>query len=322
MRHPSLSFSFIHLAQGIAAVLFVTFTLHVPALAEPKVVASIRPVQALVYAVMGEIGVPDVLLEPGASPHIFALKPSQAQMLQDADIIFWIGPGLEAALNDPLQNLTANARLVRLIEAPGLDLIHFDEDDEEAVHDDHDHDHGAVDPHIWLSPANAGAMIDTIANELSQLTPGNAEIYAKNAKVAKNRLKLLAVKMGEILAHSQGVPYMVTHDGFGYIKRDFGMNQVGYLQIIPGREPGAKHITQLREAIATQGVKCLFTEPQFTPALAQRLAEETGVRLGELDPMGGALELSPTLHVRIIQQLVLGMDHCLYTNPVDTPAEQ
>ena len=300
------------------------FTTHAPALAAPKVMTSIRPVQALVYAVMSEIGLPDVLLEPGVSPHTFALKPSQAQMLQDADIIFWIGPGLETALEEPLQNLGANARHVRLIDAPGLDLIHFDK--EEAGHEaeaGHDgHGHGSIDPHIWLSPNNAMAMIDKIEAELSLLTPGNAELYAKNAKVAKNRLKLLAKKMDEVLSHTRTVPYMVTHDGFGYIARDFDMNQVGYLQIIPGREPGAKHIAQIREAIASQGVACLFTEPQFTPALAQRLADETGIRLGELDPLGGALDMSPTLHVRIIQQLALSMDQCLYAKPVDTPAKQ
>lgn len=300
------------------------------ALAAPKVVTSIRPVQALVYAVMDEVGVPEVLLPPGISPHAFSLKPSQAEMLQDADIIFWIGPGLETALDGPLKNLGTNARQVRLIDAPGLDLIHYDEQNHEDQTapgtDAHDgHDHGPADPHVWLSPKNAMTLIDAIEAELSRLTPGNAALYAKNAKVAKNRLKLLASQMDKLLSHTRGVPYMVQHDGFGYLARDFALNQVGHLQTLPGREPGAKHITQVREAIAAHGVVCLFTEPQFTPALAQRLREETGVRLGELDPMGGALELSPTLHVRIIQQLVLSMDQCLYTKPetpVDTPTQQ
>lgn len=293
------------------------------ALAAPKIVASIRPVQALLYAVMGETGMPDVLLEPGSSPHTFALKPSQAQMLQDADLVFWIGPELETMLQSTLEGLSLpNAKL---IEAPGLDLLHFETDDAPGHGNDNGHDHGSVDPHIWLSPKNAMAMIDMIASELSRIAPGNANIYAKNARFAKNRQKLLIKKMDDVLSHTRGVPYMVQHDGFGYLARDFSMNEVGHLQTIPGREPGAMHIAEVRDAIAARGVVCLFTEPQFTPALAQRLQEETGVRLGELDPMGADLEMSPTLHIRIIQQLVLAMDQCLYTKkitPVDTSAPQ
>lgn len=83
------------LIRKLAFIVLFAAPLH--AWAAPKVVTSIRPVQALVYAVMGEVGVPGVILEPGASPHAFTLKPSQAQRLQDADIVFWIGPSLEAA---------------------------------------------------------------------------------------------------------------------------------------------------------------------------------------------------------------------------------
>lgn len=287
----------------------------------PQVVTSIRPVQALVYAVTGTRNLPDVLLEPGTSPHAFALKPSQAQMLQDAEIVFWVGPALETALQSALQNLSASARVVSLIDTPGLDLLHY----EAPGHNEdkgHGHDHGPVDPHVWLSPANASVLIDRIQAELTAVAPQHAAIYAKNAKVAKNRLNLLTKKMDEMLAHTRGIPYMVQHDGFGYLARDFGLNEVGHLQTLPGREPGARHVAQVRDAIATQGVVCLFTEPQFTPALAQRLKEETGVRLGELDPMGTLLDLSPTLHVRIIQQVVLKMDECLYTKPADPAATE
>lgn len=291
----------------------------VEALAAPKVVTSIRPVQALVYAVTGEANLPDVLLEPGTSPHAFSLKPSQAQMLQNADIVFWIGPTLETALEGPLQSLGADAHVVRLIDAPGLDLLHYNVDEHE---DEAGHDHGPVDPHVWLSPANAMVLIDWIEMEMARLAPDHAAIYAKNANLAKNRLKLLAKQMDKILAHTRGVAYLVQHDGFGYIARDFTLNEVGSLQTMPGREPGAKHIAEMRDTITSQGVACIFVEPQFTPALAQRLKEETGVRLGELDPMGGALDLSTTLHVRIIQQVVLKMDECLFTKPVDATGQQ
>lgn len=319
------------------ALLALVLTLAAPALSgpalagPPKVVTSIRPVQALVYAVMGEIGVPDVLLPPGVSPHAFTLKPSQAELLNQADIVFWIGPGLETALEGPLETLAARARVVRLIDAPGLDLIHYAEDaaghdheaDAEPGHEDHDH--GAVDPHVWLSPKNAQALIDAIAAELGALSPGNAGLYAKNAKLAKNRLKLLENKTRDMLSHVQGVPYLVTHDAFAYLARDFGLNEAGRVQLTPGRDPGAKHMAEIRETIKNKGVKCIFSEPQFTSAPVRNLAQETGVRLGELDPLGASLEFSDTLHVRIIQQVSLKLDECLYTpknGAVDAPAQK
>lgn len=311
------------LIRKLAFAMLLAIPAH--AFAAPKVVTSIRPVQALVYAVTGEANLPDVLLDPGTSPHAFSLKPSQAQMLQGADIVFWIGPGLETALEGPLQSLGSDAHVVSLIDTPGLDLLHIEATDDDAGDDagHHDeHDHGPVDPHVWLSPANAAVLIDRIEAELSRLAPDHAAIYAKNAKVAKNRLKLLTKQMDKLLAHTRGVPYLVQHDGFGYLAREFNLNEVGHLQTLPGREPGAKHVAEMRDTIAKLGVVCIFVEPQFTPALAKRLKEETKVRLGELDPMGSMLDLSPTLHVRIIQQVVLKMDECLFTKPVDATAQQ
>lgn len=302
--------------RKLAAAMTLALTFVLPlmiggeAWAAAKVVTSIRPVQALVYAVMDEIGVPEVMLPPGISPHSFSLKPSQAEMLQEADIVFWVGPALETSLEGPLKQLSADARVVSLLDAPGLDLLHYDTDGG----DDHDgHDHGAVDPHVWLSPKNAQVLVDFIAQELTRLVPGNADIYAQNAKVAKNRIKVLARQMEKLIAPVKDVPYMVQHDGYGYLARDFGLTQVGHLQTLPGREPGARHVSEVAKAIRDKGVVCLFHEPQFTPAMAQRLKAETGVRLAELDPMGGGLELSPTLSVRIVQQVVLAMGTCLYT---------
>lgn len=295
--------------QQIRKLIFSLVIFCTPTLAlagPPDVVASIKPVQALVLAVMGEIGEPTVLLPAGTSPHTFTLKPSQAEILQNADVVFWIGPSLETALQGPLKNLAENARQVPLLTTPGLDVLTRD---------------GAVDPHIWLSPTNVLAMLDLIHDVLVEINPGNSAIYAKNTKVAKNRTKLLLRQGTGMVSAIKDTPYMVQHDGFGYIARDFGLTEIGYLQTMPGREPGAKHVSAMREVIKSKGVKCLFHEPQFTPALAQSLSRELGVRLGELDPMGTDLIVSPTLHVRIIQGVIMGLDKCLYT-PVDSSPQQ
>ncbi|WP_421854049.1 zinc ABC transporter substrate-binding protein [Oricola sp.] len=129
--------------------------LAVPAAAEPNVVASIKPIHSLVAAVMDGVGEPTLIVEGAGSPHTYALKPSQARQLQDADAVFWIGHELEAFLEKPLETVAANAKSVELIDAHDLVKLDFreggafeahdhgDHDDhgDEHAHDDHDHDH-------------------------------------------------------------------------------------------------------------------------------------------------------------------------------------
>jgi len=266
----------------------------------PKVVTSIKPVQGLVLAVLGDGGEADALLPPGTSPHAFTLSPSQAQMLQDADVVFWMGGELETSLEQPLKSLSSNAKVVKLLDTPELDFLRIN---------------GAIDPHVWLSPDNVKRMINMIEYVLTNMDSGNAAVYAKNAKVARNRLNLLKRKTHQRLEPSKHVPYIVQHDGFGYLARDFGLNQVGYLQTMHGREPGAKHVSAIRDVIKSNNLRCLFVEPQFTSALADGLTKEFKLKMGEIDPMGTDLALSPTLPLRLIQSIILQFDTCMYKKP-------
>ncbi|PHS78174.1 MAG: hypothetical protein COB59_08390 [Rhodospirillaceae bacterium] len=270
-------------------------------LAEPlKVLTSIKPVQALVFSVMGEEAEPEVLLPPGTSPHAFTLKPSQAKQLQNADIVFWIGPQLETSLLAPLQTLGKNAKVITLLLTPGLD--HIDND-------------GALDPHVWLSPNNSLKMINLIRDVLVTMDPDNAKAYTKNAKTARNRMKLLKRKATQLFAPTKDLPYIVQHDGFAYLARDFGLNPVGFLETVPGHKPGAKHLSTLRKTIKREGVRCLFVEPQFTSAQAETLANELNLIVTEIDLMGTDLTASPTLSVRILQNIIMFMDKCQYVKP-------
>ena len=287
-----------------------------PALAAPpKVATSIKPVQALVKMVMGSLATPDLIVPATASPHVFALKPSQAKMLSNADVVFWIGPSLETTLEGPLASLVnSDARVVALIDTPGLDFIHREDthDDEGATTDRHGHDHGTIDPHIWLSPKNGRILIDAIARELSALDPDNAPDYAKNAKKARQRIALLIKKVAAFTAEMQVAAYLVQHDGFAYIARDFSLNEVGYIQTQPGREPGAKHVAELLARIKSEKIKCLFHETQFSPKLARQLNKETKISLREIDPLGIEVMMTETAYVRIIQKIIMQMETCLY----------
>ena len=134
----------------------------VPASADVNVVASIKPVHSLVAAVMEGVGTPELIVEGAGSPHTYALKPSQAQSLQDADVVFWIGHELEAFLEGPVETLSASAKSVELINAHDLIKLEFREGGafDEHDRDDHDdHDHSAEaghDDHGHRETAEAG----------------------------------------------------------------------------------------------------------------------------------------------------------------------
>ena len=282
--------------------------------APPKVVTSIKPVQALVKMVMGSLGDPELVIPATASPHMFSMKPSQATMLENAEVMFWIGPGLETTLIGPLDKLAGKAQVVELLETPGLRLIRFDETDT--------HGHGNVDPHIWLAPSNARKMVSHIADIMSEIDPANADAYAKNAKKARQRITILSRKTMDYVTEMRYTPYLVQHDGFGYLALEFGFNEVGHIQTTPGREPGAKHVAEIINLIKNKNVKCLLHEPQFAPKLAERLNAETRIALREVDPMGIHVSLSDTTYVRIIQGIIVSMETCLQPRAAKTKPAQ
>ena len=124
--------------------------------ADINVVASIKPVHSLVAAVMEGVGTPDLIVDGAGSPHTYALKPSQAGNLQNADLVFWIGDRLETFLEKPIESIATKAKSVTLIESHGLNQLKFreggafdshDHEHDEHGHDDHGHDDHAEDKH-------------------------------------------------------------------------------------------------------------------------------------------------------------------------------
>ena len=163
---------------------FLLASTALPALAEvPKVVTDIPPVHSLAAAVIGDLGTPVLLLDRGASPHGFQLRPSQMQAVAGADLVLWVGPELSPWLEKALSARPEGADALALLDAPGTYLQDFaaqeDHDHDHAGDDDHDdtehdHDHTGIDPHAWLDPENVKLWTQLIATELSRLDPENA----------------------------------------------------------------------------------------------------------------------------------------------------
>jgi zinc transport system substrate-binding protein len=278
------------------------------------VVASIAPVHSLAARVMQGTGEPHLLVPPGASPHDYALRPSDAAALERAALVFWVGPRLEPWLEHPLAALAAGARVIRLADTPGLTRLALREDADFEGHghgaaDDHDGDD--TDPHLWLDPMNAGLWIDAIAEALGAADPANQAVYLANAAAARAELDGLAAEIDARLAPVRGLPFIVFHDAFRYFEHRFGIEAAGAVALSDARAPGPARIARIRERIRALGAVCLFREPQSRAALAETVAEGTGSRIGLIDPLGAALQPGPQLYSDLMRGIASGLADCL-----------
>jgi zinc transport system substrate-binding protein len=283
-----------------AAFVLLAMALPSAAWAAPRVVASIPPVHSLIAGVMDGVGIPDLLVGPTASAHTYSLRPSEARLLQQAELVFWIGPVYETFLEKPLGALSAKAKIVRLADAPGIGTLPARRGGpwDAHAHDGHDHGHDhahgakgkadAADGHLFLDPENAKAMVRAAAATLASADPVNAARYRGNAEAVLARLDGLDAELRAMLTPVRDKPFIVFHDAYQYLEKRYALNAVGSITVSPERQPGAQRLQRLRRKITQSQAVCVFAEPQFEPTLVQTVIERTQAKTGVLDYMGVA----------------------------------
>lgn len=298
------------------------------AIAAPDVVVSIKPVHSLVASIMKNVGEPSLIVQGSATPHAYQLRPSQAAALEDADVIFWTGHGLEAFLEKPLETLGSKARIVALEDAPGLTRLGFREggafdrhghgdhaaegqnDAHVAEADGHD-DHGLFDMHVWLDTDNAKAMAREIARTLSEADPANKSAYEANLVDLSARLDTLASEIETIVAPVKDQPSIVFHDAYQYFEHRFGVRVAGSITVSPEVAPGAERLTEIRARIKDLKATCVFAEPQFEPKVVSMLVAGTAAKTGVLDPEGASLEPGADLYFELMRAIANNLKACL-----------
>ncbi|MCA1440712.1 zinc ABC transporter substrate-binding protein ZnuA [Ensifer sp. IC4062] len=334
--------------RSTPALLFAsTVLLSAPAFADgPNVVASIKPVHSLVASIMEGVGEPLLIVEGGASPHTYNMKPSNAAALQEAKAVFWVGHGLEAFLDKPLKALGSGAKVVELSESPGLEKLKFREGGafeahahndeghegethgaEEAAHDGHEHEHAAeqepandpehhhaegdFDMHMWLDPMNAKAMAAEIEKTLSEIDPDNAAAYAANRVKLNERLDALDKHLAATVAPIQDKPFVVFHDAYQYFEHRYKVRVAGSITVSPEVLPGAERLSEIRAKIKELGATCVFAEPQFEPKLINVVIEGTQAKPGTLDPEAATLDAGPDLYFQLMENIGASLKSCL-----------
>jgi zinc transport system substrate-binding protein len=294
-------------------IAFIATLMIGSAQADVKVLTSIKPLQLIAAAVQDGVAIPEVLLPPGASPHNYALRPSDVRKVQAVDLLYWIGPDMEGFLPRVLNGRTLPSVAVQ--DLPGLKLRHFAEDNhshaEEADEHDHDHRPGSLDSHLWLSPVNARVIATKMAADLSAADPANAVRYQSNLKAFDERLDALDLRLKKRLAGIEGKPYFVFHEAFDYFEDAYGLKHAGVFSVATEVQPGAQHVAAMRTRLQEVGKTCVFSEPPLRPRLAETLVAGLPVKLAELDALGGYTPATAQGYEQMLEKLGNDLAGCL-----------
>lgn len=312
---------------GLAAIMLALGA--APASAAPKVVATIKPIHSLAAAVMAGVGAPVLLVEGQASVHGFALKPSGARAIAEADILIRVSEAMEPFTTKAARSMPAGATLLTLQDAPGMTLLerrlgatferhahgHAREHDQagQQGHEDHDHDERtAWDGHLWLDPVNARVITDAMVAALSARDPANAAAYKANGEALKVRIATLSDELLAELQPFSGAPFIAFHDAAQYFEHHFGPEAAGSVSVSPEVPPSAKRLSEIRARIRGLGVKCVLADPQTPPALVATVIEGTGARGAVLDAEGALIEPpGPDLWLTLMRKAAATMKACL-----------
>ncbi|TNF92295.1 MAG: hypothetical protein EP297_13480 [Gammaproteobacteria bacterium] len=278
----------------------------------PNVVVSIKPIHSLVAGLMQGVGKPGLLLKGFDSPHTYQLKPGDAKLLANADLVVWVGFELEGFLQRPIRQLADKAVIITLLDVPGMTILSSRSAKHgHATHRHDDHRFLTRDPHLWLDSSNAIHIVNSVRDRLIKLDPSNEKIYTNNATKMLSSLQSLEQEVINAVKPVRHLRMIAFHDTWQYLEKRFGLNIVRHVISDPGRVPGTRQVAMLDSLFENKGVDCLLTEPQFKPHFLQNLLREHPVTVITLDPLGSGIQAGVDAYVKLIRQIGQDLQQCL-----------
>ncbi|ENQ8063389.1 zinc ABC transporter substrate-binding protein ZnuA [Vibrio parahaemolyticus] len=287
-----------------ALILAASAMLTLPAQAI-TVLTSIKPIQLMVTELTEGVTTPEVLVQSNASPHDYSLRPSDVKKVASADLVIWYGHDLEPFLEKVVSNRSST---LTLSEIPNLALREFDS---AHSHDHDDHDHGSHDPHFWLGIKPVKQVAQAVVNKLVEIDPANAKTYSNNLVKFEEQLAAKDKEIEQQLAPVKNQGYFVFHDAYGYFEERYQLNNLGHFTVTPDRKPGAKTLIQIRKTLGAGNVACVFSEPQFTPAVVESVMRGSNVAKGELDPLGSTIKVERGSYFNLLGNMADSFEQCL-----------
>ena len=267
-----------------------------------EVLATIKPFEMIAKELVAQGDTTSTLLNSNESPHDYALKPSDLSRINNSDLVVWFGQDLESFLVKPISNID---HALTLQAENSIELRKYAKKCGCKNH------HSTYDPHIWLGPRQAIQVAKLITERLIALNPKSTVAYQHNLEKFQYNLLVTAAAINYQLKPVKHAGYYVFHDAYGYFEEYFNTNKLGHFTVEPDRKPGAKKLIQIRRTIMEKNVQCVFTEPQFTPAVIESTVRGTQAQIGSLDPLGKDIAVKKGSYFDFLKSISASLSGCL-----------
>lgn len=255
-----------------------------------SVVTSFYPLYYLASEIGGEHVKAVNLVASGVEPHDWTPKSRDLDTASNAQLFLYHGAGLEGWVDDFLKGLSKDSTVVTKEISDGITLIEGSEEEEEHEDehaDEEEHEHGGLDPHTWVSPKSALKLAENVKNSLIEVDAANQADYEKNYDALKQKLEALDADYTAKLAQTASKDIVVSHQAFGYLARDYGLNQVAIMGLSADAEPRGQDLLNIAKFVKENNVKYIFFEELVSDQLAKTLADEADVDILVLNPLEG-----------------------------------
>lgn len=243
-----------------------------------KVVASFSILADFVRAVGGERVSVNALVAPGVDAHAYQPRPSDAQMLRDADVVIANGLGFDSWV----ERLARSAGHPQPVVIASIGITAIESADEDGHHHHHGDETDAIDPHAWQDVDNVRRYVATIENALASRDPGGASHYAGNAQRYINALDALEreIRAALTMLGPERRTVVTSHDAFGYFGAAYGLRFVAASGISGEAETSAAEVARLIRLLRSEKARVAFVENIADPRLITRISKESGARIG------------------------------------------
>ncbi|MDP6652419.1 MAG: zinc ABC transporter substrate-binding protein [Gammaproteobacteria bacterium] len=271
------------------------------AAADVDVATTVRPLQFIIEAIVGNSGTVTAVIDQNDSPHQYTVSPSDRTSLAQADLLVWIGPDLEVFLADVFSRRAERGEVLNVSTIVGLQLITSN--------------NNQLDPHLWLDSGNAVLIAEAFTDRASNLDPANALSYRENFTRFASEIAALRNSIDAMFSAPVNSNYLVYHDAYQYFESQFGIRHGLVLLDNPEIQPSMRQVLALRSSIQELQPNCLLMEADSSRSLVSTLLEGRVVQMETIDLLGNRLSGSIAKvdrYAQLLSNVAEGIASCVY----------